>query len=82
MFACPWVLRFDMATRTAAWPCHPPGAVLKVPVKNRQLLIYLRGILPGRWRKVYRKGQDGSEVHYFEHESGQVAGVKHKVGKA
>ena len=28
-----------------------------------------------QWQKVIKKGNSG-EVHYFEHESGQVAGVK------
>jgi hypothetical protein len=36
---------------------------------------YLRELLPGRWQKVIKKGSTG-EVHYFEHASGQVAGVK------
>jgi hypothetical protein len=30
----------------------------------------------GRWQKVIKRGTRG-EVHYFEHASGQVAGVKH-----
>jgi hypothetical protein len=50
----------------------------KVPVKNRQLLRALQEAIPGPWVKVYRKGADGSEVHYFQHASGAVAGVKHK----
>jgi hypothetical protein len=47
------------------------GATLKFPIRNRMLLRYLRTLLSGRWSK----GTTG-EVHYFEHESGQVAGVK------
>ena len=35
----------------------------------------LRNLHAGRWKKVIKKGNSG-EVHYFEHESGQVAGVK------
>jgi len=31
--------------------------------------------LPGRWQKIVKSGDTG-EVHYFEHSSGQVAGVK------
>jgi hypothetical protein len=59
-------------------PAPPPGSVVKVPVKNAQVLSLLRQGLPGKWVKVYRLGQDGSEVHYFEHGSGKVAFVKHK----
>jgi len=36
---------------------------------------YLRLLLPGKWQKVIKNGNSG-EVHYFEHASGQVAGVK------
>ena len=36
---------------------------------------YLRQLLAGKWQKVIRIGDIG-EVHYFEHGSGQVAGVK------
>jgi hypothetical protein len=60
-------------------PAAPPGAVHKVPVKNKQLLRVLRQTLAGKWVKVYRLGQDGTEIHYFEHESGKVCQVKHKV---
>lgn len=48
---------------------------IKYPVRNAEVLRYLRELLPGRWRKVIKKGNMG-EIHYFEHESGQVAGVK------
>lgn len=51
------------------------GGTIKYPVRNRTLLRYLRQLLPGRWRKVVKDGRTG-EVHYFEHASGQVAGVK------
>ena len=37
---------------------------------------YLRSLLPGRWQKVIKNGNTG-EVHYFEHASGYVAGVKY-----
>ena len=50
--------------------------MLKYPVRNLQVRHYLRGLLPGRWQKVIKDGNIG-EVHYFEHESGQVAGVKY-----
>jgi hypothetical protein len=52
------------------------GSVLKYPVRNAELLEYLRQLLPGRWQKVINKGDPG-EVHYFEHQSGQVADVKY-----
>ena len=48
---------------------------LKNPVRNGKVLQYLRQLLPGKWQKVIKDGNTG-EVHYFEHSSGQVAGVK------
>jgi len=64
----------------AGWvPANPPGAVVKVPVKNTQVLAVLRAELPGKWWKVYHRGRDGTEVHYFQHASGKVAFVKHKL---
>jgi hypothetical protein len=51
------------------------GETLKYPVRNRAVLRELRRLRPGRWRKVVKQGNLG-EVHYFEHESGDVAGVK------
>ena len=52
------------------------GGTLKYPVRNNRVLKYLRLLLPGRWQKVIKKGSSG-EVHYFEHQSGRVAGVKY-----
>ena len=51
------------------------GCAIKYPVRNSAVLQYLRQLLAGRWQKVIKKGNNG-EVHYFEHVSGQVAGVK------
>ena len=51
------------------------GSTIKYPVRTRAVRDYLRGLLPGGWQKVIKRGKLG-EVHYFEHESGQVAGVK------
>ena len=51
------------------------GGSIKYPVRNQSVKKYLRILLPGKWQKVIKKGNTG-EVHYFEHESGQVAGVK------
>jgi hypothetical protein len=51
------------------------GGVLKYQVKNDVLHGYLKILLAGRWQKVIKYGSTG-EVHYFEHESGQVADVK------
>jgi hypothetical protein len=48
---------------------------IKYPVRNLSVLLYLCQLLPGKWQKVIKNGNIG-EVHYFEHESGQVAGVK------
>jgi hypothetical protein len=52
--------------------------VLKVNVKNRLLLAELRKIKTGKWKKVYHIGVDGTEIHYFEHETGGVFNVKIK----
>ncbi|MBI4604779.1 MAG: hypothetical protein HY721_22685 [Planctomycetes bacterium] len=60
-------------------PAAPPGAVVKVRLRNLRLLRALRQVLPGSWVKVYRRGRDGSEMHYFQHASGAVFNVKHKV---
>jgi hypothetical protein len=51
------------------------GGALKYPVRNPQVLQYLRELLSGKWQKVIKDGNTG-EIHYFEHASGQVAGVK------
>jgi hypothetical protein len=52
------------------------GGTLKYPVRNKAVLRELRRLFAGRWRKVIKQGNVG-EVHYFEHESGRVAGVKY-----
>lgn len=63
--------------------CVPQGwkpvrrSPLKYPVKNAAVLRALEQLQPGRWQKVIKVGTDGSEVHYFEHGSGAVAGVKY-----
>jgi hypothetical protein len=64
----------DSGVVPEAWVPHRQGAV-KYPVRNRVLRAYLRTLKPGRWQKVIRLGAVG-EVHYLEHESGSVAGVK------
>ncbi len=51
------------------------GATVKYPVRNRAILRELRRLRQGHWQKVIKQGNVG-EVHYFEHESGMVAGVK------
>ena len=51
------------------------GGVLKYPVRNRSVLRVLRTLQTGKWQKVIKKGNSG-ELHYFEHEPGNVAGVK------
>jgi hypothetical protein len=52
------------------------GGTIKYPVRNAAVRDYLRQLLPGRWQKVIKQGS-GGEVHYFEHDSGYVAGVKY-----
>ena len=51
------------------------SGTIKYPVRNRAVLRELRRLLMGRWQKVIKQGNSG-EVHYFEHESGSVAGAK------
>lgn len=51
------------------------GGTVKYPVRNPTVRAYLKTLLLGKWQKVIKQGNIG-EVHYFEHESGQVAGVK------
>ena len=51
------------------------GGVVKYPVRNWSVLRELRRLRKGSWKKVIKPGNFG-EVHYFEHESGSVAGVK------
>lgn len=51
------------------------GGTLKYPVRNQAVLRELRRLGSGRWKKVIKQGNSG-EVHYLEHESGHVAGVK------
>ena len=51
------------------------GGTIKYPVHKAVVRSYLRTLLPGKWRKVIKVGNLG-EAHYFEHESGRVAGVK------
>jgi hypothetical protein len=51
------------------------GGAIKYPVRNQKVLQHLRQLLPGKSQKVIKPGNTG-EVHYFEHESGKVAGVK------
>jgi hypothetical protein len=51
------------------------GRTLKLPVRNPVVRRYLQKLSDGKWQKVIKQGDDG-EAHYFEHASGQVAGVK------
>ena len=51
------------------------SSTLKYPVRNRAVLRELGRLRAGRWNKVIKQGNVG-EVHYLEHESGSVAGVK------
>jgi hypothetical protein len=56
------------------WKPNRSG-VIKYPVRNRRVLQELRRLRAGQWQKVIKMGNLG-EVHYFEHRSGNVAGVK------
>jgi hypothetical protein len=57
------------------------GGSIKYPVRNRQLRLYLTQLLSGKWQKVIKRGNFG-DLHYFEHESGQVADVKYFPGSS
>jgi hypothetical protein len=65
----------------------PPGWVptkdgtIKYLVRNPAVRRYLRQLLSGRRQKVIKQGDPG-EVHYFEHASDQVAGVKYYPNEA
>jgi len=52
------------------------GKAIKYPVSNKLVLKELRRLNIGKWKKVIKLGSIG-EAHYFEHESGNVAGVKY-----
>lgn len=59
----------------------PPRSMLfsALPFALCMLLRALRAHHPGTWRKVYRRGRDGTEIHYFEHRrTGKVWGIKVK----
>ena len=43
------------------------GRTKKVKVKRADITRLLQSKIPGKWKKVYSYGVDGSEVHYFEH---------------
>ncbi len=53
-------------------------------VNNKALLEMLRGIEPGKWKKIYQDGFNVSgdliSVHYFQNGSGKVFDVKIKQG--
>ena len=64
----------ESASVPAEWKPIKGGSI-KYPIRNLALRSYLRELIPGKWQKTIKQGNTG-EVHYFEHESGQVAGVK------
>jgi hypothetical protein len=66
---------YASGTVPQGWKPSPSGT-LKYPVRNDQVLKYLRQLLAGKWQKVIKQGNTG-EIHYFEHASGQVADVKY-----
>ena len=57
------------------WKPVRAGAI-KYVVSNPMVLKHLRSLRSGRWQKVIKRGTHG-DVHYFEHASGHVAGVKY-----
>jgi RHS repeat-associated protein len=61
----------------AGWKIAQNG-LQKVKINNQALLKELQAAKPGKWVKVYAKGVDGREFHWFQHESGAVFNVKPK----
>jgi hypothetical protein len=53
-----------------------PGSTITYPMRNPDVRRYLRQLLAGRWQKVIKQDNSG-DVHYFEHASVHVAGVKY-----
>jgi filamentous hemagglutinin len=53
-------------------------------INNKALLEKLRGLEPGKWKKIYQDGFDSSgyfiSIHYFQSASGKVFNVKVKQG--
>ena len=41
--------------------------IRRVKIKNLEILRALREHEAGEWRKVYQRGIEGTEIHYFEH---------------
>jgi hypothetical protein len=65
---------YEAGSIPRSWTPSRSGT-LKYPVRNRAVLRELRHLRSGRWKKVIKQGNLG-EVHYFEHEAGNVANVK------
>ncbi len=65
---------YDSGSVPTGWQPVKTGTI-KYPVRNAEVHRYLRQLLAGKWQKVIKLGNFG-EIHYFEHESGKVAGVK------
>jgi hypothetical protein len=64
-----------------AWSPTHPQRLRKIKIKNKALLAALRAARPGRWFKVYHGGEDGSAIHYCQHESGEVFDVEYHAPK-
>ena len=61
-------------------PSWQPGPVKSEPEEELNIVgADIMDEITLGWMKIYRKGRDGTEVHYFEHNSGKVAFVKHKI---
>ena len=56
------------------------GVLILEPAQAGLTRLAVRlGVAEGEWRKVYRRGRDGTEIHYFEHRrTGKVWGIKVK----
>ncbi len=65
---------YESGSVPADWVPDKSGTI-KYPVRNAVVRKYLKSLLPGKWQKVIKRGNIGA-AHYFEHESGKVAGVK------
>ncbi len=70
---------FESGSVPSGWRSARNGTS-KYPIRDPDVRRYLKTLLPGRWQKVIKIGVPG-DVHYFEHGSGQVAGVKYLLSR-
>jgi len=70
-----YVTIFESGSVPDGWKPVKHGTT-RYSVSDSSVLAYLQTLLPGKWEKVVSVGRPGN-VHYFQHVTGHVAGVKH-----